>query len=52
MPNYDTWDAGDGNYMVINGVRYPVINSRVSGPPDHTDRLAWTIVTEGHEDDD
>ena len=49
MINYSTWDASDGNYMVINGVRYPVINSGVSGPPDHTDRLAWKIVTEGHE---
>lgn len=50
MTNYRTWDASDGNYMVINGVRYPVINSNVSAPPDYTDRLAWTIVTEGHED--
>lgn len=47
MPNYSTMDASDGNYMVINGVRYPVINSWVESGPTGDDRMKWGIVTEG-----
>ena len=46
-PNYFTMDASDGNYMVINGVRYPVINSWVESHGEG--RRRWGIVTEGEE---
>lgn len=47
MDQYSTWDASDGNYLVINGVRYPVINSGVTS--EEVGRKAWAIVTEGEE---
>jgi hypothetical protein len=52
MPNYSTMDARDGNYMVINGMRYPVINSWVeSGRGGADGRLRWGIVTEGETEE-
>lgn len=42
-------DASDGNYLVVNGVRYPVINSWVESGPTTDERLRWGIVTEGQE---
>jgi hypothetical protein len=38
-------DESDGNYMVINGVRYPVINSWVDAGPAGDGRRRWGIVT-------
>jgi hypothetical protein len=38
-------DESDGNYMVINGVRYPVINSWVDVGPTNDGRRRWSIVT-------
>lgn len=43
--NYRTWDASDGNYMVINGTRYPVINSWVETESSGEGRKRWGIVT-------
>jgi hypothetical protein len=47
MTHYGTVDAGDGNYMMINGVRHPVINSGVEF--EELGRKVWRIVTEGEE---
>lgn len=47
--NYSTYDANDGNYMVINGVRYPVINSWVESESSSDGRKRWGVVTEGEE---
>lgn len=47
MPNHSTMDASDGNYMVINGMRYPIINSWVDVTSG--ERKRWSIVTEGGE---
>lgn len=45
MSNYQTMEASDGNYLVVNGVRYPVINSWVE--TEGGGRKRWGIVTEG-----
>lgn len=47
--SYLTTDATDGNYLVINGVRYPVINSSVEFDNTPERRKLWRIVTEGQE---
>ncbi len=44
--NTRTMDERDGNYMVIGGVRYPVINSEIESGRGE-DRMLWRIVTEG-----
>lgn len=43
-----TLDASDGNYMVIGGIRYPIINSEIEAGRGE-DRVLWRIVTEGCE---
>lgn len=46
--NTRTLDASDGNYMVIGGIRYPIINSEIEAGRGE-DRTLWRIVTEGCE---
>ncbi len=41
--NTRTMDERDGNYMVIGGVRYPVINSEIESGRGE-DRMLWRIV--------
>lgn len=50
MSDYRTTDSDDGNYMMINGERYVVINSWVEVSAADG-RMRWGIVTEDERKD-